>query len=197
MKFPIKLASAMAMSAIALTVIAVPALANDGTEGSASPTETTTTAPDATPSEGRVTAVGVRANDMFRLYNPYTGEHFYTSSAVEKDKLVKLKWKDEGIGWLAPVESTTPVYRLYNPYAPGGDHHYTMDAAECLALQDSGWKYEGVGWYSDDYQSVPLYRQYNPNAKTGIHNYTASKVENDSLVKAGWQAEGVAWYGLN
>ncbi|MFR0591640.1 leucine-rich repeat domain-containing protein, partial [Bifidobacterium thermophilum] len=62
---------------------------------------------------------------MFRLYNKYTGEHFYTSSSVERDSLVKVGWRSEGTGWVAPV-SGKPVYRLYNPYVPGGDHHYTM-----------------------------------------------------------------------
>ena len=133
---------------------------------------------------------------MWRLYNPYTGEHFYTASGSEREGLVAAGWESEGEGWVAPASSKTPVYRLYNPYAPGGDHHYTMSAPERDSLVAAGWRYEGVGWYSDDGMSVPLYRQYNPYAATGSHNYTASRAENDSLVAAGWRAEGVAWYGM-
>ena len=130
---------------------------------------------------------------MYRLYNSYTGEHFYTASASERDGLVVAGWNYEGIGWTAPESSKSPVYRLYNPYVPGGDHHYTMSESERDGLVAVGWKYEGIGWYSDDSEGVALYRQYNPYAATGSHNYTVSKAENDSLVKAGWRTEGIAW----
>ena len=136
----------------------------------------------------------VETVDMYRIYNPNSGEHFYTANVAEKDKLVKLGWRYEGIGWKAPVKSNTPVYRLYNPNA--GDHHYTRSIDERDYLVSLGWKYEGIGWYSDDAESVPLYRQYNPNAKAGNHNYTASKSENDWLVGLGWRYEGVGWYGV-
>ena len=132
--------------------------------------------------------------DMYRLYNPNSGEHFYTASAGEKDSLVKLGWKDEGIGWQAPEKSNTPVYRLYNPNS--GDHHYTTNKAEKDNLVSVGWKDEGIGWYSDDAQSLPIYRQYNPNAVSGAHNFTSSKGENDWLVSLGWKGEGIGWYGV-
>ena len=133
---------------------------------------------------------------MYRLYNRYTGEHFYTASATERDSLVKVGWTSEGVGWVAPTKSNTPVYRLYNSYVKGGDHHYTTSASEKDALVKAGWTYEGVGWYSDDAKGTPLYRQYNPYATTGTHNYTADKHENDELVKKGWRAEGIGWYGV-
>jgi len=131
---------------------------------------------------------------MHRLYNPNSGEHFYTGNTGEKDALVKLGWQYENIGWVAPPASSKPVYRLYNKYA--GDHHYTMNAGERDALIKAGWDYENIGWYSDDNEEVPLYRQYNPNAKTGSHNYTVNKAENDALVKLGWIEEGIGWYGV-
>lgn len=131
--------------------------------------------------------------EMHRLYNPNTGEHFYTGNEAEKDALASLGWMYEGTGWKAPGRSYTPVYRLYNIYA--GDHHYTMNEKERDALIEIGWTDEGTGWYSDDDKGVPLYRQYNPNAAAGSHNYTANKKENDALVKMGWQEEGIGWYG--
>lgn len=136
---------------------------------------------------------------MHRLYNPYSGEHFYTASAAERDDVVKAGWRYEGVGWTAPAKSNTPVYRLYS----GTDHHYTMDAEERDNLVRVGWKYEGVGWYSDDAKGVPLYRQFNPYVNpharrnnSGSHNYTVSKAENDNLVRVGWKAEGIGWYGV-
>ena len=137
------------------------------------------------------TAVRVPMN---RLYNPNSGEHFYTASTKEKDYLVSIGWKDESIGWIAPKQSSTPVYRLYNRNA--GDHHYTTNTNERSYLISVGWTDEGIGWYSDDAKGIPLYRQYNPNAKAGSHNYTTNKNENDYLAKIGWHAEGISWYGL-
>ena len=132
---------------------------------------------------------------MYRLYNPHSGEHFYTSSASEKNGLVKLGWKDEGTGWIAPEKSNTPVYRLYNPNA--GDHHYTTNASERKGLISLGWKDEGIGWYSDDEKSVPIFREYNRNAKTGSHNYTSSIDEHLGLMKMTWNGEGIGWYGTD
>lgn len=126
---------------------------------------------------------------MFRLYNKNSGEHFYTKTAAEKNNLVKVGWKYEGIGWYAP-DKGTPVYRLYNKNA--GDHHYTTNVNEKNNLVKVGWKYEGVAWYSGGTKKV--YRQYNPNAKSGAHNYTTNKAENDKLVKVGWRAEGIGWH---
>ena len=133
------------------------------------------------------------SNEMHRLYNPNSGEHFYTASEAERDMLTGVGWLYEGVGWYAPTVSKTPVYRLYNPNA--GDHHYTMSRGERNMLLSVGWRDEGIGWYSDDLMRQPLYRQYNPNAKAGAHNYTTSKAENDMLVSVGWRGEGIAWYG--
>jgi len=135
--------------------------------------------------------------DMHRLYNPNSGEHFYTADTAEKNHLVNVGWKYEGVGWLAPKERNNfAVFRLYNPNA--GDHHYTTDFNEMNWLVDvHGWKFEGVGWYSDKQQGVKLYRAYNPNAKAGAHNYTTSLGEQKHLLKVGWKDEGTAWYGVD
>jgi hypothetical protein len=138
---------------------------------------------------------GQETKDMYRLYNPNSGEHFYTANASEQSNLVSLGWSYEGIGWTAPASSNTPVFRMYNDV--GGEHHYTTSADERDYLVTVGWIYEGIGWYSDDNKSIPLYRQYNPNAYSCNHNYTASKDENDWLASIGWSEEGIAWYGMN
>ena len=137
------------------------------------------------------------ANPMNRLYNPNSGEHFYTADIKEKDALVAIGWNDEGYGWVAPkkADSNKPVHRLYNPNA--GDHHYTVSAAEKNTLVSYGWKYEGEGWKSAANTEIAVYRQYNPYANgAGSHNYTVDKAENDYLVSLGWTPEGKAWYGL-
>lgn len=139
-------------------------------------------------SVGQVPAVA-----MHRLYNPNSGEHFYTASASEKAFLVREGWNDEGIGWYAPSHGD-PVYRLYNINA--GDHHYTTNAAEKDKLIQEGWTYEGIGWHSSLLQEQPIYRSYNPNAKAGSHNFSADLLEYFFLEREGWDSEGIAWYGL-
>ncbi len=151
---------------------------------------------DVTPTPTPTPTPAVESSTMHRLYNKWTGEHFYTSDESEYKKLASGGWNDEGEGWNAPTSSSIPVYRLYNKYVEGGDHHYTMDSTERDNLVKAGWTYEGIGWYSDEDEGVPLYRQYNPYATVGTHNYTTSKDENDKLIKAGWRAEGISWYGV-
>lgn len=141
---------------------------------------------------------------MWRMYNPNSGEHFYTADTNERDSLCGNGWASEGIGWVAPT-SGNPIYRLYNNPRAGsntvGDHHYTANTYERDMLVKRGWKYEGVGWYSDTNKRIPMYRQYNPNVNSenmsGSHNYTANSNERDSLIRIGWQDEGIAWYAVS
>lgn len=158
------------------------------------PTATVTPGATATPSP-TATPKPVATQEMYRLYNPNSGEHLYTAVKTEAVKLRNAGWNYEGIGWYAPVSSKTPVYRLYNKNA--GDHHYTVYAAERDNLVKAGWQYEGIGWYSDDSKSVPLYRAYNKKARTGSHNYTTNSGEQQNLVKNGWRDEGIGWYAVS
>ncbi len=139
----------------------------------------------------QISGVNTAGVYMYRLYNPNSGEHFYTENIKEDQNLVNAGWRFEGIGWIAPTKGA-PVYRLYNPNA--GDHFYTTSAAEKSSLVKAGWNYEGIGWRSGG--KTPLYRAYNPHATAGSHNYTTNKAEENSLVSAGWSNEGIAWYGV-
>ncbi len=136
---------------------------------------------------------------MFRLYNKWTGEHFYTSSKSERDDIVKAGWVYEQIEWYAPTsEDFKPVYRLYNKYVEGGDHHYTTSADEKDECVKAGWTYEGEGWRTveagaTDY--VKVLRQYNPYATTGTHNYTTDEDEQKYLLSLGWRAEADGGWG--
>lgn len=68
---------------------------------------------------------------IFRMYNPNTGRHYYTSNADERDGLRGLGWvyeKVEGFVETSQVPGTTALYRLYNNIS--GTHLYTINAAE-------------------------------------------------------------------
>lgn len=135
-------------------------------------------------------------HEMHRMYNPNSGEHFYTKEIAERDHLVNVGWQYEGTAWYSPKSSGSPVYRLYNPNA--GDHHYTLSAGERDELVRVGWKDEGIGWYSaNSRDGQAVHRQYNPNAVAGSHNFTTDEYERDYLINNGWNHEGVAWYGVH
>ena len=130
-------------------------------------------------------------HDVFRLYNPNTGEHFYTVDTAERDNVLAAGWNDEGVGW-KDTAIGIPVFRLYNEF--GGEHHYTTSLTEQVALIATGWKDEGHGFTSAETNDKPVYRQYNPNAFANNHNYTANAFERDTLLRLGWKDEGIAWY---
>ncbi len=139
------------------------------------------------------------ADKILRVYNPNSGEHFYTKSTGEKDALVKAGWTFEGIAFLTASANTTgsvEVFRAYNPN--GGDHHFTTSKGEMDLLVAAGWKNEGVAFYGLGETKMDnnerIFRVYNPNAATGSHHYTTSEGEKNLLVAVGWNDEGTAWF---
>ena len=129
---------------------------------------------------------------IHRLYNPYSGEHFFTGYSIERDEVVGVGWKYEGISWYAPQSFGVPVYRLYNKYI--GDHLYTADNYERDYLIEVGWNDEGIAFYalpSDSEGGTEVYRLYNPYDYQ--HLWTTNKGEYDYLGSIGWNREGVAF----
>lgn len=129
---------------------------------------------------------------IYRLYNdedddPNRRYHHFTPSIKERDALVKLGWKYEGVGWYAPY-SGEPVYCVYNKR--NGDHLLTTNEGETAKLVSFGLTMEGIKLYSGG--NVPVYRLYNEN--TGEHFYTANKSEYDELIKKGVKGENIAFY---
>ena len=132
--------------------------------------------------------------DMFRMYDPNSGEHFYTGSDVERDNLIAAGWNYEGVGFTFPLTTGDPVHRLYDPVY--GEHLYTMDVEEMNMLLAQGWNYEGIAFNSGFENEVPQYRLHNPNATRGAYHFTASLEERDMLISLGWEYQGIGWYSL-
>jgi hypothetical protein len=152
--------------------------------------------------------VGGAAVTRYRVYNPDTLEHLYTTSAFEYAYLSNqvdpscCGWKPEGPIYMvfsAPVSyggvAVVPYYRLYNPYSY--QHHWTTDEVEYAFLPTYGWKQEGLDGYVLPAQasgSIPLYRLY-LNAAGGLHLWTTDSNEVSYLTtNAGWVYEGVSGY---
>ena len=129
---------------------------------------------------------------MFRMYNPNTGEHFYTGSTVERDNLIAAGWQYEGIGFTFPANIGVPVHRLFQ--SSTGEHLYTMDVAEKDQLIAEGWNYEGIAFNSAFDTEAVQHRLHNPNANVGAYHFTFSEEEKQNLINAGWEYQGIGWY---
>ncbi|MFC4652556.1 5'-nucleotidase C-terminal domain-containing protein [Lactococcus nasutitermitis] len=128
--------------------------------------------------------------NVYRLYNPSSGEHFYTMSSYERNSDVKLGWKNEGIAFQTSAKGAA-VYRLYNKNT--GEHFYTTSAYEKNSLIKSGWSYENIAYHTATAATgTAIYRIYNP--QSGLHFYTTNAYEKNNLVKLGWRYESIAWY---
>ena len=128
---------------------------------------------------------------VYRLYNPVSLEHLYTTDAHEVEVLYKqYGWGKEGIGWYSPTNGT-PVYRLYNPILR--NHLYTSDQNEInIITRDYGWIMDNDGkplMYSSG--DIPIYRLYNPLIN-GMHHLTTDKNEYNVIPAWGWQQEGIS-----
>ena len=83
---------------------------------------------------------------VYRVYNPYNGEHLLTTDPSEVDSLVQLGWQADFDGepmFYAPQGGDVQVTRLFNPYETVGTHLYTID-------QDEVDSNVALGWVKDD-----------------------------------------------
>ena len=136
----------------------------------------------------------------YRLYNPNSGQHHYTTSQSEYVTLGTWGWAQEGassyiLDSAGNIDGTdsNPYYRIYNSI--NGEHFWTINATEYNYLGSVGWTQENVDgniFYRQVTNSLPLYRLYNPNS--GLHHWTKDAYERSVLMSIGWSDEGIAGY---
>lgn len=117
--------------------------------------------------------------------------HFYTTSLLERDNVIRSGFKYESVAFSASKNNSgSPVYRFYNK--KNNDHFYTTSKTEKKSLEKkSAWKYEGVKFYIDNKTPV-VYRLYSSSSKD--HFYTSSIKEAALLSnKNNWKYEKVAF----
>ena len=139
----------------------------------------------------------------YRLYNPNSGFHFWTTDANEDAYLGSIGWNQEGANYqlysgeeTINSETSSQYYRLYNPNS--GRHFWTSNVSENSYLGSIGWNQEGINGYlflATVTNSIPLYRLYNPNS--GGHFWTVNEAEYNYLGSIGWNQEGIAGYVFN
>ena len=95
---------------------------------------------------------------MYRLYNPNSGEHFYTLEHG-RARPTASAWAGttRAMGWIAPSEGERGLPPL-QPLLPASittrSRRVERNSLDC----GLGWNDEGIGWYSGAAYSVPLYR---------------------------------------
>jgi len=101
---------------------------------------------------GPITLDGVVAEPLYRLYCMADQQHLWTTDFNEYNTLRTYVgyWSGEGVvGYVFPtaVASSTALYRLSYPFAPGV-HLWTTGANEDTTLIDQyGWVSEGIIGY--------------------------------------------------
>lgn len=98
--------------------------------------------------DAAVTVDSVQATPFYRLYNPNTFKHHWTTDANEYNVLGSIGWNQEGIDsyiFMSQVSDTVTLYRLYNPSS--FTHLWTTDLNERNVLVGQGWNDEGVAGY--------------------------------------------------
>ncbi|WP_052401212.1 InlB B-repeat-containing protein [Bifidobacterium callitrichos] len=132
--------------------------------------------------------VEVGDTELYRVYNPNNGDHYFTTSVKEQSALVKLGWKAEGAPY--KVVSTDravhqfgeKVFSVYNPNT--GEHLLTFEG-EADSLAKVGWVKENAKFYTVQNGSSAVVRVYNPNTNGPAHLYTNAS-EAKGLAAKGW-----------
>ena len=167
------------------------------------PSTTVATGAPTTPQGTDSTTSGLNA--VYRFFDASTGDHFYTTSATEKQQILQAlpSYHYEGVAWATPDKgpSTEDVYRFYDTAT--GDHFFTVSAAERDQILKTlpSYHYEGVAFEAYISPSVAgsgadtLERFY--NTVTHVHHYAASPQEtygiNHGSAGPGWIDEGPAF----
>lgn len=138
---------------------------------------------------------------IYRLYNPTTYQHVWTTDQQQRQLDLQAGYNDEGIAFtsispvrqeVAPPQGKLLVYRFYIPQTYS--HFWTTDVNERDNMINAGYDYEGVAWYSSSNTSdLPVYRLYAPSINQ--HLYTTDVNEKNNLVASGgWNDEGISQY---
>ncbi|WP_311223084.1 MULTISPECIES: serine protease [unclassified Acidovorax] len=125
---------------------------------------------------------------IYRFFNSGTGAHFFTSSADERDFVVRTypAFQYEGVAFYAygsAMAGQSTVFRFFN--RDTGAHFYTINQGErdYVVATYPSFQYEGPIWYAQTAAgngSTPIYRFF--NKRTGAHFYTINQAERDFVI---------------
>ena len=138
---------------------------------------------------------------VYRLYDSANGDHFFTTSASERDGVTAANpaYHSEGVGFQAVDPSTAGASAVFRFYNDQGGHFYTASTAERDSVMSTNpaYHYEGIGFYESNHAGsglTPVYRYY--DQADGGHFFTADAAEKASVDanSPGLHYEGIAFY---
>ena len=145
--------------------------------------------------------VEVGHTNLYRVYNPNNGDHYFTTVKGEYEALVAMGWQAEGVRYQVvninvnvPDDDAnkdrlhafgTEIWSVYNPNT--GEHLLTEEG-EADALAQVGWIKEDPKFYTVQNGSESVVRVYNPNTNGPAHLYTDAS-EANGLAKIGWSID--------
>ena len=137
---------------------------------------------------------------LYQLYASGSTDHFYTTSASERDYAKSLGFVDQGIAAYveaSQIAGTLPFWRFYS--GAQTDHFYTTSVSEYNYVLANGFTFEGIEGYlysSALAGTVPLHRLswWNPSNNDLDHFYTTSDTAKSSKLSQGWNDDGDAGY---
>lgn len=117
---------------------------------------------------------------LYRLFNPVTGAHYYTTSAAERNSFRTAGWSDEHIaGFVLSRREAghVPFYRLFHPGSRDWLYTWRTDERDHV-IKNAGYQLRGIAGYvmpraSDG--TTPLYRLF--SGRSGKHFYTIFNTE--------------------
>jgi hypothetical protein len=134
------------------------------------------------------------AADVYRLFNPQTGDHLYTINKEEADAATRGGYRAEGVvgeAYSGKREGTEAVERFYNPYT--GAHILSTDPKEQQTLGSLGYTYEGTAFYAPTQTTQAAdqpSQSINSSAPSQPDNSAAAS--QPSVVEQYWQAANSA-----
>lgn len=143
------------------------------------------------------------SDTVFRLRNPTIGNHFYTTSAAERDEAIdsgEFDFEGESFTAVDPTsEGAEEVYRFFNESQ--NVYLYTTNENERDFIQENDSRFTFQGEVFNAYEtqvegSIPIYRFLNTDLN--VHFYTPNAAERDFVEETlpNYQSEGIAYYAL-
>jgi hypothetical protein len=137
---------------------------------------------------------------VFRFFDTKTGDHFYTTSVVEKASILATipNFTYEGVGWAVPDKGidTIDVFRFFDTKT--GQHFFTTSAGERDTIVKTlpSYHYEGVAFQAYANEGAPgsITLDRFLNTETGLHHFAANQAETNAI-KAGQAGTGWVYEG--
>ena len=130
--------------------------------------------------------VATTTTNVYRFYNPNSGEHFFSLNQSEVN--TGQGWQKEGIGFLVLKNNVSGANPIYRCFSPSISLHFVSGDVNCEATAITNEGMYGYVYSSQYPNTVPLYRCYNASNRDHMETTASSECTNN------YALEGVTGY---